>query len=129
MLPGVLRWFMVPALSAVVIALAACGPEIGDDCTDSLDCATDGSRFCDYTQPEGYCLIPNCHGDECPESSVCVQFGSNEQARTFCMRVCENNGDCRDAYRCAIPDSSADVPTEIVDTAPQGDRFCLERTE
>jgi hypothetical protein len=129
MLPAVLRWISCCVLCFASIAVAACGPKIGDDCTDSLDCATDGSRFCDFTQPDGYCLIPNCHGDECPEDSVCVQFGTREQARTFCMSICEDDGDCRDAYRCAAPDSGADVPTEIVDTAPLGDRFCLERTE
>jgi hypothetical protein len=129
MLPAVLRSLTICVLCVVTTALAACGPKIGDDCTESLDCATDGSRFCDYTQPDGYCLIPNCHGDECAEDSVCVQFGSREQARTFCMATCEDDGDCRDAYRCAAPETNADVPTEILDTVPQGNRFCLERTE
>jgi hypothetical protein len=127
MLPAVLRWTLLCAASS--LALAACGPEIGDECTESLDCATDGSRLCDRTQPEGYCLIPNCHGDECPEESVCVRFGLDAQARTFCMQSCEDGGDCRDSYRCAAPDPTDDVPTEIVDTVPEGDRFCVERQD
>jgi hypothetical protein len=110
------------------LALVACGPEIGDKCDDALDCATDGSRFCDHTQPGGYCLIPGCRGDECPEEAVCVRFGLDEQARTFCLQHCSDNGDCRDGYRCIEPDPYADVPTEIVDLAPNGRRYCLEHT-
>ena len=108
--------------------LVACGPEIGDECETSLDCAVDGSRFCDFTQPDGYCLIVGCRADECPEEAVCVQFGRDEQARTFCLRHCGNDGDCRSGYRCAIPEPEGDVVTEIIDDAPQGSRYCIEST-
>lgn len=113
---------------ACLLTLVACGPEIGDECTDSLDCAVDGTRFCDFTQPGGYCLIVGCRADECPEEAVCVQFGENEQARTFCMRHCNKNGDCRSNYVCADPnpDPELSIVTEIIDDAPKGDRFCVE---
>ena len=124
MLPGVRRWlYIIP----VVMVLGGCGPEVGDDCKDSLDCASDGSRFCDYTQPEGYCLIQGCRADECPEEAVCVKFGLDEQARTFCLRHCKDNGDCRGGYECVAPDPSADLPTEIIDDAPEGNQYCASR--
>lgn len=106
--------------------LVACGPEIGDKCDDSLDCATDGSRFCDSTQPDGYCLIPGCRADECPEEAVCVRFGEDERSRTFCLAHCENGGDCRRGYQCTDPGILGDLPVEIIDDAPQGSAFCLE---
>lgn len=118
-------------LLLIVVALAtlvACGPEIGDECSDSLDCSVDGLSFCDFTQPNGYCLIVGCRADECPEEAVCVQFGLEEQARTFCMRHCVTNGDCRRGYVCADPDPTGElsVSTDIIDDAPKGDRFCVE---
>lgn len=107
--------------------LIGCGPEIGDKCEDSLDCSTDGSRFCDSTQPDGYCLIPGCRADECPEEAVCVRFGENERARTFCLAFCENGGDCRGGYSCWESGTMGDLPVAIIDDAPGGDGFCLER--
>jgi hypothetical protein len=112
-----------------VSLLVACGPEIGDECTDSLDCAIDGTQFCDFTQPEGYCLIVGCRADECPEEAVCVQFGRDERARTFCLRHCNDNGDCRSGYVCTTPDPDldAEISSEIIDEAPNGDQYCIER--
>ena len=117
------------------IALAACAPELGDGCADSLECALDGTRICDSTQPGGYCLIPGCRADECPEEGVCVAFGRDELARTFCMRHCSGDGDCRTGYECVDPspppDQEPEEPpdpapayTEIVDEFPEGSRFC-----
>jgi hypothetical protein len=135
MLPRVMRRI---ALLVVVLAAAACGPKIGDECTDSLECAVDGTRFCDQTQPDGYCLIPGCRADECPEEAVCVRFGLDEQARTFCLQHCEGNGDCRTGYVCAAPEplpvpasegEPLPVATEIIDDAPQGRRFCTVRAD
>lgn len=109
------------------LTLYACGPEIGDDCSDSLDCATDGSRYCDTTQPDGYCLIPGCRADECPEEAVCVRFGEDERARTFCMAHCGDSGDCRGGYSCMESGSIGDLMVEIIDDAPHGSTFCMER--
>ena len=62
-------------LSALLPALAACTPNIGDECSNSLDCSQGGDRLCDITQPNGYCTIYNCEPDTCPEGDgVCVAF-------------------------------------------------------
>jgi hypothetical protein len=122
---GVIRLFSI--MSLFLLILSGCGPEIGDNCDDSLDCAIDGSRFCDFTQPEGYCLIAGCRADECPEEAVCVEFGGDEQARTFCLLRCEENGDCRSGYDCRATDSDGDILVVILDEQPESDRYCIEK--
>jgi hypothetical protein len=107
---------------AFLLALvsAACRPEIGDPCEVSTDCSPTGERLCDITQkPGGYCTIFNCEPDECPEEAVCVKFGdavsvvegcedplgSGPYARTWCLKKCGENNDCRedDGYKCLDP--------------------------
>jgi hypothetical protein len=102
------------------LSLAACRPEIGDPCETSTDCSPVGDRLCDITQePDGYCTVFNCEPEECPEEAVCVKFGSQRSvvegcedplgagpyARTFCLKKCKKNNDCRegDGYRCIDP--------------------------
>jgi hypothetical protein len=99
---------------ALLVSFTACKPEIGDDCELSTDCAASGDRLCDTTQPAGYCTIFNCEPDTCPEESICVAFqstpssidscsdpqGTSRFIRSFCMRRCDENGDCRSGYRC-----------------------------
>jgi hypothetical protein len=104
----------------LALSLAACRPEIGDPCETSTDCSPTGERLCDVTQePSGYCTIFNCEPGECPEEAVCVKFGdarspvegcddplgSGPYARTFCMKTCGENNDCRenDGYKCLRP--------------------------
>jgi hypothetical protein len=111
----------------ILLAAGGCGPEIGDKCSGYQDCSTDGSRLCDDTQPEGYCLIPGCRADDCPEEAVCVRFGENERGRTFCLKHCIDNSDCRGGYSCQDPGMIGDLPTAIIDEAPQGESFCMER--
>jgi len=98
---------------ALAPALAGCAPQIGDKCTISTDCSQLGDRLCDITQPEGYCTIFNCEPDTCPDS-VCVAFDpkldpacgytddgrSPRFERTFCLRPCDDDSDCRDEYMC-----------------------------
>src|SRR5687768_17386078 len=67
-----LRWLAPMALLA---AATGCAPEIGDDCTTSIDCSQLGDRLCDTSQPDGYCTIFNCEPDQCPEEAVCIAFG------------------------------------------------------
>jgi hypothetical protein len=107
---------------AFLLALvsAACRPEIGDPCEVSTDCSPTGERLCDITQkPGGYCTVFNCEPDECPEEAVCVKFGdavsvvegcddplgSGPYARTYCLKKCGENNDCRedDGYKCLDP--------------------------
>src|SRR5262245_26278271 len=88
----------------LALGLLACAPEVGDDCKTALDCSSQGSRLCDRTQPGGYCTIRGCEPGTCPEEAVCVKFRPSEErlAVTYCMRKCDDNGDCRsdEDYRC-----------------------------
>jgi hypothetical protein len=97
--------------------LAACTSEIGDGCTTSSDCAvTEADRLC-LTEalegfPGGYCTEFNCEPGSCPGEAVCVGYrttlanseacaeGSARLQRSYCMRSCSRDGDCRDGYAC-----------------------------
>lgn len=76
-----------------------CAPEIGDDCSASVDCSVSGDRICDRSIPGsgGYCTIKGCRAGTCPDSAVCVEFRSEPSrlASTWCMAPCSGNGDCR----------------------------------
>lgn len=120
--------------------LAGCRPEIGDKCTTSTDCSINGDRLCDTTQPDGYCTIFNCEPGSCPDGEgVCVGFDptldpacgqvlSSTTAprfeRTFCMKTCDIDADCRDGYQC-IPPSVRDA--EFVDPVPDASGICAVR--
>ncbi|WP_437286988.1 hypothetical protein [Sorangium sp. So ce406] len=141
-----------PAQLLVVLGvsslLAGCGPQIGDECTTSLDCVQqEQALFCDTTQPGGYCTIFNCEPNGCFGSSVCVAFnpvldqacGALENARwprferTFCMATCDEDEDCRGGYACVplrdVREAAAIAPGErnavIVDTEPEAWKACL----
>jgi hypothetical protein len=102
--------------AAIVLAVLAlgCQPEIGDPCQTAADCTTSTDRICDATQPGGYCTIFNCEPGGCPEEAACVAFRAfpavapgclDEQQRsrlerTFCMKRCGSDGDCRSGYAC-----------------------------
>ncbi len=95
--------------------LSACTPDIGDDCVLSTDCSSRGDRLCDTSQPGGYCTQASCGPNSCPEEGSCVEFYSSvpgcarndrivsRVARTFCMYVCGDDGDCRTGYVCRHP--------------------------
>ena len=129
-----LRWHGV-----LLLALAGwgCQPVIGDKCTLSTDCSTRGDRQCDTSQPGGYCTVPNCRGNTCPDKASCVLFrgtvpgcsyDDRSLARTghsFCSAVCNSNADCRAGYECANP---RDPPWRgIILDDTQELRTCLAR--
>ena len=103
------RWMLVAC-----IALAGCRPEIGDECDVSTDCSNSGDRLCDTTQPGGYCTQFNCEPGTCPDEAICVAFdteiseaaecanpqGPPRLQKTFCLRKCDGDGDCRSEYDC-----------------------------
>jgi hypothetical protein len=75
----------------------------------------DGSRYCDLSQPNGYCTIAGCGPTSCPkDGSVCVMFASasspvegcnnpnrpSPYARNYCMQTCGSDSECRDGYEC-----------------------------
>lgn len=91
------RFFLLAGclLFATTISAAGCVPAIGDECTTNNDCPT--QAICDSTAPGGYCTIPDCTRGACPGKAICVEY---DDANTFCMKPCEGDGDCRDAYTC-----------------------------
>jgi hypothetical protein len=122
--------FLARILLCVALAAttAACGNKIGDSCSISSDCATEGGRICDTSSPGGYCTIPGCDLGTCPSESECVQFWSiinvdktctgpddctvdevctvggycaaRDSEVRFCMLSCSSQSDCRAGYEC-----------------------------
>jgi len=121
--PGIVRTGIVAAL----LALGACGAEIGDSCDTNVDCSPeDRTRICDRSLPGGYCTIEGCDEGTCPEDSLCVRFfpvnglvrtcesgcapdevclsdglcALRLRERRYCMRACGQDYQCRDGYEC-----------------------------
>jgi hypothetical protein len=107
------------AALALLVALSACTPKIGNECSVSFDCSTLGDRLCDTTLPGGYCTQFGCQPDGCPSEAACIVFrskldpacgtsadGKNGRfSQTFCMLTCDEAGDCREGYACEAPAS------------------------
>jgi hypothetical protein len=118
----------------LTLTLGACKPGIGDACTVSTDCSQTADRICDTSQPGGYCTIYNCEpagtnaASKCPDDAACIAFGaepspkdgcqtalgSTPYQRTFCLKKCGNNNDCRDGYECVDPQDPNRHP-DVVD--------------
>jgi hypothetical protein len=81
------------ALALLLASSAACGDEIGDECSLSTDCSTQGDRICDISSPGGYCTIIGCDFDTCPEESVCVRFFSVAESNRECDPSREDLGE------------------------------------
>ena len=63
-------------LTVLLVSLLApaCSKKVGDACQTNIDCAQDGSRICDLSQPGGYCTFDGCDDSSCPSDSICVRF-------------------------------------------------------
>ncbi|MGH7269934.1 MAG: hypothetical protein ACREJ3_05840 [Polyangiaceae bacterium] len=96
-------------------AATGCKAKVGDACALSTDCAIDGTRVCDTSQPGGYCTLLNCTANTCPDNAACVMFqpsvpgcpysdyqAPSRTARVFCMAACGQDSDCRqsEGYVC-----------------------------
>jgi hypothetical protein len=124
--------FRLLVVAVALFGAFGCKPKIGEDCAISTDCSLTGDRLCDLTQPGGYCTTFNCEPNGCPEEAACTAFSegtcstvsvSQRLRRTFCMRTCEDDGDCRGgAYRCL--DTTNDPGRTVVDTNPSSRRIC-----
>jgi hypothetical protein len=103
---------------AAALGGSACQPSIGSSCTQSTDCASQGNRFCDTSQPEGYCTVFGCADNSCPDHAVCVTFfpalpgceyndylAPARTQRTLCLQHCQSDSDCRtsEGYVCLDP--------------------------
>jgi hypothetical protein len=92
------------ALLAVVACFGAagCGHDIGDSCTVSTDCATDGTRECDESSPSGYCTIAGCDYDTCPSEATCVRFYTGGFTNLTCDPTTEDDGESNATDNCSI---------------------------
>ncbi|HEY6879072.1 MAG TPA: hypothetical protein VI299_13690 [Polyangiales bacterium] len=125
-------------LIAVFSLIAACAPKLGDDCSNSLECSAVGDRYCDVSQPGGYCTIQNCEPGACGDEGVCVRFRPDEPrlASSWCMAKCSNRGDCdRDKYTCRSADQlnesvAPDAPrhAEVLDSK-KSQKFCVVKED
>jgi len=139
MLPWPARLASMLVCSAL-LSLVGCKPKIGNKCANSVDCSQLGDRLCDTTQPGGYCTIFSCEPDTCPDS-ICVGFNTDIDPacgalddvrpprfeRTFCMKPCDDDSDCRAAegYVCALPSERS---AAIVDLeTPLDQKVCMVR--
>lgn len=128
----------VGAVLAGALFLAGCGSKIGDSCIQSTDCATNGSRVCDTSQPNGYCTVLGCVGDSCPNDAACILFQPSvpgcsyndyqapaRTGRVFCLATCKSDSDCRqsDGYVCADPRTMPWFAVNLDDD--QAERVCI----
>jgi hypothetical protein len=132
-----LELYAVVALFSLLGAIG-CKPEIGDDCQVSTDCSNIGDRLCDTTQPGGYCTIFNCEPGTCPEEAICVAFktdissacpdpqGGIRLTRTFCLKSCDGNDDCRGGYDC-VNMNNPDNPwgAQVVESGSVNGKVCI----
>lgn len=136
--PGLSVVALTVALVAGLFGLA-CQPSIGDRCNISTDCSQRGDRLCDksvdsvlqadgkFLTSNGYCTIFNCVGNGCPDEAACVVFGGNvpgcgyvdrgisRSARSFCLKTCETDNDCRkeEGYVCKRVVRPGKAPTNV----------------
>jgi len=78
-----------------LLGLFGCSAEVGDACSSDVDCGQ--GRVCDRSSRGGYCTVSPCAPGTCPDNSVCVEFENKE---SYCMALCDSDGDCRSGYRC-----------------------------
>ncbi|HEY6559728.1 MAG TPA: hypothetical protein VI072_20740 [Polyangiaceae bacterium] len=122
----------------VSLVFVACKPEIGDECELSTDCSATGDRLCDLTQPGGYCTMFNCEPGSCPEEAVCIGYGnvlasapacqdpqaSRRLQRTFCLKSCDSDDDCRGGYDCVDMKRYGERGVVVVERAGKSGKVC-----
>lgn len=90
-------WFILLTLTALTSTLLGCQPAIGDECITNLECDTQSGAICDVSVPGGYCTVPDCVPNGCPDDSVCVRF---DEVTAYCMKGCLGDADCRAEHTC-----------------------------
>jgi hypothetical protein len=130
-----IEYLLAGILGLGAFTAMGCTPEIGDKCILSTDCSLRGERLCDTSQPGGYCTILNCRGNLCPDNAACVLFHPTIQGcdyndrtpsrtgRTFCVKTCSDNSDCREGYVCDDP--RRDPWGAIILDDNQAERVCI----
>jgi hypothetical protein len=108
----------------VFTIFTGCDAEIGDDCSSSVDCASNGTRICDRTMTNGYCTIEGCNSSSCPSEAVCVAFYPVTSILVDCDPITEDaytNGtdDCLSSELCLSSGKCAPVVQEK--------RYCMKK--
>jgi hypothetical protein len=111
-----------------LLLLAGCGHNIGDSCKTNVDCSPIGDRFCDTSEPGGYCTQENCSVKSCPGDSVCIRFFSPladepcQTDRPECPQVDER-------CVCDVTDENGDCVNKSGHCAPSASerRWCQKR--
>jgi hypothetical protein len=119
------------SLGVLLAAVCGCGHNVGDSCTQNVDCSPLGDRFCDLSAPGGYCTLEGCdirldtdgnNADSCPSESECVRFFTQIETEpcdpTAMPTGC--NADERCLCDCSNPDTGACLPVGSV--CPNGDK-------
>ena len=118
-------------LTILVVGLlaSACGKKIGDGCQTSIDCAQDGTRICDLSQPGGYCTEDGCDDSSCPSESVCVRFFDQKFPTGTCSSPPGTMGECRVEELCVVcgPSSSAPEPYACCVPSNSERRYCAAK--
>ncbi len=78
--------FLFALLAATAVLVQGCGKEIGDTCSTNVDCAQDGTRDCDLSQPGGYCTILGCDEQSCPSEGVCIRVFPSVSPGPSCVQ-------------------------------------------
>ena len=106
--------FLCAALFAV-----GCGDHIGDECSLSTECSPQGDRICIDSQNGGYCTIPGCDHDTCPEEAVCVRFFPLGETNRECTQETEDisSDDCTPDEMCTLSGFCVPRTAEV--------RFCM----
>jgi hypothetical protein len=110
-------------LAGLVVLAAACGQEIGDSCTLSTDCSSQGDRICDSNSPGGYCTVIGCDVGTCPDEAVCVRFFPVVSSNRPCDPATEDRttNECTSDEVCTLSGSCAPRTAEV--------RFCMRSCE
>ena len=120
MLPGLTRFAFA---IAILTAAAACGDKIGDPCALSTECSAQGDRICIDSNNGGYCTVPGCDHDTCPEESVCIRFFALGETNQTCIQESEDleTDDCTPDEICTLNGFCVPRTAEV--------RFCMLKCE
>ena len=121
-----------PTLLCLLLASAACGPRVGDDCQSNFECG--GLNTCDVSPavPDGYCTQTPCRTVGCPDDeAVCILFMNGE---SYCMLECGASDECREGHRCISAAASSACEDEKDATYPcvasgGSSAYCYARSE
>jgi hypothetical protein len=141
MLTRLLRGCRSGAKLLLAVALLGCEPEIGDECSNTVECnGSDSDRICLAESangfPGGYCTEFNCGPSDCPEEALCVAYrselaegcaGSGQAQRlqrSYCMRRCDTGSDCRSGYACVSVAEGNPWGAEVLASNPGSQKIC-----